>query len=121
MQTSVSRMAVSLIPSFWAPNPFLLVVIRDTASAGAVASRSLDGRNSLMAFPFSCEVLCGWLSEPADPESAPDAADSDERRDRDRDGGSADWTSRVSCRSDLVKDLLRRGFEECFNEPSMTS
>jgi hypothetical protein len=70
-----------------------------------------------MAFPFSSEVLSAGLSEPADPERAPDAADSDERRDRECDSGSANWLSRPSGRSDLEKDLLRCG---CFKELSMT-
>jgi hypothetical protein len=56
-RTSESRTALSLLPSLWAPKPFLLADIRDEASDTIVASRSVEGRNSLMAFPFSIEVL----------------------------------------------------------------
>jgi hypothetical protein len=107
VQTSGFRTGLSLISSLWAPTPFLLADTRDIASGEIVASRSLEGRNILMAFPFSSEVLSARLSERADPERAPDAADSDERRDRDCDSGSGDWPSRVSSRSGLEKDLLR--------------
>jgi hypothetical protein len=61
------------------------------------------------------------LSELPDPETAPDVAVSNERRDRDWDSGSVDWVSRYSPLSCLEKDLLRCGFEECFKELSMTS
>jgi len=69
----------------------------------------------LIAFPLSIEL--GWLSEPT-AETAPDVADSAERRDRDWDDGSV---SRVSLFSDFEKDLLRCGFEVCFEELSTAS
>ena len=121
VRTSESRTALSLMPSLWAPKPFLLVATRDTASDEGAVSRSLEGRNSLTPFPFSIEVLGGWLSEPADPEAAPDPAVSNDRRDRDWDDGSIDWASRFSLLSDLEKDLLRCGLGEGFKELSMTS
>jgi hypothetical protein len=111
--TSGSWTTLSLMLSLWEPKPFLLVVTRDTASDERVASRS---RKSLIAFPFSIELRDGWFSEPTG-ETAPDVADSAERRDRDWDGSM----SRVSLLSDLEKDLLRCGFEECFRELSTAS
>jgi hypothetical protein len=116
-QTSGSWTTVSLILSIGEPKPILLVVTRDTGSDERVASRSLVGRNSFIAFPFSNELLGGWLSEPT-AETAPDVADSAERRDRDWEDGSV---SRFSLLSDLEKDLLRCGFEECFRELSTAS
>jgi hypothetical protein len=115
-RTSGSWTTLSLILSLWEPRPFLLVVTRDTGSDERVASRSLEGRKSLIAFPFSIELRDGWLSEPTG-ETAPDAADSAERRDRDWDGS----VSRFSLLSDLEKDLLRCGLEECFRELSTAS
>jgi hypothetical protein len=56
------------------------------------------------------------LSEPT-AEMAPDVADSAERRERDWDRS----VSRFSLLSDLEKDLLRCGFEDCFRELSTAS
>ena len=114
MQTSTAKVALSLTMSLCIAKLLLLVVIRDTAPDGSGESRSLEGRNSLLAFPLSSDALG---SEPTDPESAAEAADSDDGRDRGC--GSGNETSRNSCRSDLERDLLRRGFEDCFKEPSI--
>ena len=71
-------------------------------------SRSLEERNDLVAFPLSNEDL-GRCSGLTDPGTAPEVVDSDDTRGCDCDGGSSKEVSRVSYRSDLDRDLLRRG------------
>ena len=83
-------------------------------------SRSLEERNDLIAFPLSNEDLGGWCSGLTDPEATPatpEVVDSDDTRDCD--GGSGKEVSCVSYRSDLDRDLLRRGFEENLREFSI--
>lgn len=84
-------------------------------------SRSLEERNDLIAFPLSNEDLGGWCSGLTDPEIEPEVevVDSDDTSGCGCDGGSSREVSRVSCRSDLDRDLLRRGFEENLRELSI--
>jgi hypothetical protein len=114
VRTSTAKAALSLPVSLCAAKLLLPVVTRDTAPDRSGESRPLEGRNSLLALPLSIEVLG---SEPTDPETVPEAADSDDGRERGC--GSGNEASRNSCRSDLERDLLRRGFEDCFKELSM--
>jgi hypothetical protein len=116
VRTSTAKVVLSLTLSLCVPKPLRPVVTRDTASDGSGASRSPEGRNSLMAFPLSSEFLG---SEPTDPEAAAEVPESEDGRGRSWDDESVTETSRVSCRSDLERDLLRRGFEDCFREFSI--
>jgi hypothetical protein len=78
MLTSRAKVAVS--QSDCAARPLRVVVMRDTASERCGVSRSAEGRNDLMGFPLSSELLG---SEPMDPETAADVPDSDDGRGRD--------------------------------------
>jgi hypothetical protein len=82
-------------------------------------SRSLEERNDLVAFPLSNEDLGRWCSGLTDPEIEPEVVDSDGTSGCGCDGGSNMEVSRVSYRSDLDRDLLRRGFEENLRELSI--
>ena len=82
-------------------------------------SRSLEERNDLIAFPLSNEDLGMWCSGLADPVMEPDVVESDDTNGCGCDGGSSKEVSRVSYRSDLDRDLLRRGFEENLRELSI--
>lgn len=118
MRTSGSTVAPSLL-SRWAVKLFLVSVTRNSGSDDRDMSRSLEERSGLIAFPLSNEDLGGWRSGLTDPDTAPDVVESDDTRACDGDCGSGKEVSRVSCRSDLDSDLLRRGFDENLREFSI--